>query len=1091
MTPAALLRQLDSLTHAGRMHRLVELGQQSLTNPRLAAALARLEEGGFHERLLSLQACYGSRDAERILRGLSDPSREIRSRAARLLVEVGDDQAVLRGLPALGRKQIKRALSRLRKAGRQGSIDTFLDELARRGDRALEVLLPYGSDRVVNRHQAVAVDRGGSLFLTRLARHHPRRAVAIVDAHCEKARRGDHPLHRLCHAVLPVLARWSPDEAIGLARRLARLLPLTSLSLDLIALYRPRDVAQLALDTKTGRLGVGFFNRHAWRLGPEQVRELAQRQLVNLAPASLWSSAHPYRWLERLPPALRGELFTLIRGKEPHGIVDIGLLSLLPAELRLREARRCLTLPSLATKPASRLPHVAFLDWDEARELVEPFLRHPDAALRGVALQSLAGVLRFQRGRAADYLALVRARKNEQDPVRMVMLQALASVPVALWQETHLDDLGGVIREALDARDLSQASANWASFLVLRLLRRYPDWSARWLTTLIRERGRLAWHSLEPLLTDEDVRRVGPVLLPVLKAWRSRERDSQLLFLAGALGRLLRSFEALLDLVENIVRTSRVQGLAQHGLGLIAQHARARLRVLVPRLLQDDPSWIVAAPVWQHLHQHRQDLLTPFLGQRSVRGRFLTGKTRWVLPIHDGFSRWTGAQRDTFATTLREVIADADPTRDTPAICQALRQLAAMPGVAHDELIRRASDKRQVIRDTAVSLLGSLDTGAGVPVLLEAMGDDRARVAIYALRQALLDMPAAHSLGLLRGVPRDKVTVAKEVMRLVGELDGDEAFTFLEEAEAAGPHRDVRVALLRAVWPHLERPAAWAMIGRAVEAGDPALMHTVVRIPADRLSGQARARLTGLLIELLGHADATVRLEVLQRCAEEPPGDPERELLRRVVEAVDSPLPEVRRMAARAAVALSEPGDGAVLARAARQLLPHRQAIMALAESLLAGVLNDARRVGPGARAVVAVLAEDPLAAPLRLRLASAALGPRALVRLFSDLDAARWRADVLMTGANLLESGTPGLSGRDLKQLESALVSSSSPALRRLALAALLGLARQGHWDGPRLERLESYRRDPDPLVASAAQFYFPPDEEEEEEDVFAEEDF
>lgn len=57
-----------------------------------------------------------------------------------------------------------------------------------------------------------------------------------------------------------------------------------------------------------------------------------------------------------------------------------------------------------------------------------------------------------------------------------------------------------------------------------------------------------------------------------------------------------------------------------------------------------------------------------------------------------------------------------------------------------------------------------------MPTLIEAMNDDRARIAIYALRRSLLEMPVSRALLLLRAVPLEKVTVAKEVVRLLGEL---------------------------------------------------------------------------------------------------------------------------------------------------------------------------------------------------------------------------------------------------------------------------------------------------------------------------------
>ena len=52
---------------------LVEVGREARKNKQTAAVLAELEQGGWYERLLSVQACHGSRDAERVLRGLSLP----------------------------------------------------------------------------------------------------------------------------------------------------------------------------------------------------------------------------------------------------------------------------------------------------------------------------------------------------------------------------------------------------------------------------------------------------------------------------------------------------------------------------------------------------------------------------------------------------------------------------------------------------------------------------------------------------------------------------------------------------------------------------------------------------------------------------------------------------------------------------------------------------------------------------------------------------------------------------------------------------------------------------------------------------------
>ncbi|HEY8287090.1 MAG TPA: hypothetical protein VIJ28_22090 [Chloroflexota bacterium] len=131
--------------------------------------------------------------------------------------------------------------------------------------------------------------------------------------------------------------------------------------------------------------------------------------------------------------------------------MDVAILHELSASLRIHEARRRPALPALATRPARRLPYAGLLTWDEAYRLLTPYLGSPDPDLRVVALPSLAATVRYERGRAGDLLSLIRGRRNEQDPVRLAMFSGLAGLPPGTWHTKHLEDLGAVIRDALDA----------------------------------------------------------------------------------------------------------------------------------------------------------------------------------------------------------------------------------------------------------------------------------------------------------------------------------------------------------------------------------------------------------------------------------------------------------------------------------------------------------------------------------------------------------------------------------------------------------------------------------------------------------------
>ncbi len=116
-----------------------------------------------------------------------------------------------------------------------------------------------------------------------------------------------------------------------------------------------------------------------------------------------------------------------------------------------------------------------------------------------------------------------------------------------------------------------------------------------------------------------------------------------------------------------------------------------------------------------------------------------------------------------------------------------------------------------------------------------------------------------------------KVTVAKEVLRLIGELPGGEAYAdLLRNGPVSELHRDVRVALLRALWDHLERAETWPILERAATSDDPAIAAGVINIPVDRRSPEVLRRLARLLATLLAHPAPKVRLETLRRCATLP-----------------------------------------------------------------------------------------------------------------------------------------------------------------------------------------------------------------------------
>ena len=1048
---------------------MVELGRQARGEPAIAAALDELERGGFYERALALQSCYGSRDGARVVRALKDKSTIIRKVAVGLAALVCDDTQARQALEAASRTERRGLIDALSARKRHALVDEFIEAVAGRDDPDLGWLIRWASPELARRRLDLATPSMADHDWTALARRHP---VLVVDALREQAEQVeyfDQQLLRQVNAVASVLAEAAPDQAVALVRGMLRHVAPRQLMLQRLVERRPSEMADLLDRLDRGAVR---FDRVAHRLDTGRLLGLVERQPESVYDRELW--------LARLPPEQRKVVHDAagLSWRDDDGRLSQGLVALLPRAIREAEARRHLALAALATRPVERLPYTAFLPWDEARAVLDPFMRNPDPDLRAAALSALIEATRFDRVRLAEMLDLVVARGNEQDPLRLAMIDGLTNLPPGRWQTEHLDRLGQILRQALDAADLSTMTAHAATRLVVTLLPRYPMWGAEWLGTLVRERGRLDAYDLQRRLTDDDMRRIAPALLPVLQTWENREREQYLLTTAQSLGRRLRVFEGLLDLIERVLRATRSPWVSDQALSLLAEHRRYRLDALVPRLLREDPSWITRPVVYGYLHRRRQELLTPFLGQKAYRGRFSTGKTYFLLPLYDGFGRWTAEQQTTFAETLMRVAGETD--RDTPAVLGSIQRLAALPAPPPTRLIQLASDKRLAVREASLRSLGRLDAGDGVPTLIEALSDDRARIAIYALRQTLLRMPADDALRLLEAAPLDRVTVAKEVVRLVGELGSENAYGKLLELDGQDLHRDVRIALLRAFWGFRDRDTTWAILRRAAVADDSAIARAVGRVPPERLNRAARDQLVELLASLLDHADPLVRIDVLRRCKDLPVADPRRRLLPPLLAAMNSRAPDECAAAAEAVFQTYAGRDVTAVGEAIAGLRANRRALWTAVETLRQALRWNRQHLLRAAREVLTSLAGDPLTVSLRVTLAAAALPWDELAALVTSLTrTGELHPQALASLGQAIEAAAFRSDAIELATLELALRPLDDPAARWLALRALVTQARIAPgWTDDRWARLHAYRADPAPMVAASAQFTFPADE-------------
>lgn len=1130
MTRTELLRALERLTHAERMRRMVELGRQAGDDPTVATALDQLERGDFYERYLALQACYGSRDGAHALRALSDPSRGLRTFAATLVPQLCDDAQIASALAVVGRGQRSLLLRQLQKRHRQATIDAHIERRASATDPVLDRALPFASAPIVERALPAVAERMERETWRRLARRHPAFAETTIVHALAVSGPVNARLLWQANGVLVGLGERDPHRAFALAAVLAGRTALDRLELGPLTKRRPVDFVRLTLATgdlaPSGELGRRFTDPFA-----RAVAQCTDEELVTLLDRGfLTTNTQPNNWFRRLPPARRATLYMRLRaGGHGWSVIDSpAILTLGPRPAREVDARRQFDRPGLPTEPGIQLRFASVLPWEEMIAALTPSLIAPRTRWRSAALAALVDAVRFSRDQALDMLALLHERRNEQDPVRQGFLRALADLPPGLWRAEHLPHLATTVRDALDAADLSGASATALEALLVRLLPFHAEWAAAELAVLAREQGRLWEGQAHACLTDAAVVTLERHLAPVLSSWAEQGNDAALVALATSLGPRLPACTRLLALLEEIAGQSPSADTAEAALQLLRKQAQARLATLVPILLRADAGAITLPTVAGYLHRHRQDLLTPFLRRRRYGGRFSTGRAPFLPAFAGRFSRWTAAQQARYANALGTLIND--PAADAPAVLAAIRRLAALPANTPSQLLALAAEsaegrlltvtaprigavtpgippRRRTIarRDASLRALGRLDGGQGLDALREAARDERAGVAVGALRAAVLAMPPSQALALLQAIPLDRVRVAKEVVRLLGDLEDAAAYRALLDLAARSLHRDVYLALLRGLAVHPDHEETWTVLEQAARSLDPALAVAAGRMPAARLSVRAQSRLLDLLILLLARPEPEVRAGALARCRDLPVADPDRRLVAPLLTALASDVPGEAQVAAAAFLGLYTAEDLPAIEDAARRLRTQRRSLEALVAAVRLEVSVSRRVHSAAARAVLAGLAGDPLLTELRTRLAAETLQGDELARWLEEAVA----AGDFHVGAFGIALGTLGSYGgaaqglafaylarlgvglhrlrrnrqpawvrgtqRDgpaLERLEACLADHPDDRLRRIALAALVEQGDDSRgWEAERLARLRRFAADRAPLVAETAQ--------------------
>ena len=287
-----------------------------------ASAIRTLLTGDAHARRLALQSAWGSRDAAVVKGGLGDPSRLIRAASLPLAAAVLDADDLLPVFAGMSRRTRRGLLVQLRKRRRPDVADRLLQSV--QADQDFGPLLAYGSGSFVERHLPSAAE-GAGLDWAALAEAHARVVADHLIRNAAGATEADRAFRLRVVWALPALGEQVPDRAVDLVRLLA---PhgLARLPLAALAARRPDAVADLLLADNGG---------HSVSFGAVAHRMAPARLLAVLDRFGDIGGPSPARWIRRLPPGLRADVFAITgrAWRNADGAVSLPILRLLPAVL--------------------------------------------------------------------------------------------------------------------------------------------------------------------------------------------------------------------------------------------------------------------------------------------------------------------------------------------------------------------------------------------------------------------------------------------------------------------------------------------------------------------------------------------------------------------------------------------------------------------------------------------------------------------------------------------------------------------------------------------------------------------------------------
>ncbi|WP_246246094.1 HEAT repeat domain-containing protein [Paenibacillus lemnae] len=889
MNKKQLLKELDSLGYLDRMRRMALLGRQHAGDESYSALLlSLLESGSAYEAHLALTGADVVSDARAVLFALKHPKAGVRGRAAGLLPKVVTDREfsieteIVQMSYDCRRQLLRSVLNRYRQDWAQRLLPLVLRRWG--AEEASSLLAACSEETVSSRLSELGYALKNWRLLTKYYPDHV--AAYFKNALQNAAHREKSNIWWTLSSAIEVLSDLRPAVVLECALTFGpaeMLHPVLKQELGILIQASPESVFQLLTREETR----GYLRNHGVPAGIlKKRRYFTAAQWTTLTILLADQPEHTAKVLDAIAPSLREGMFNAAYKADERKtrILPLSLLDVLPHTLRDKEAARMLELRSIRDDQEVMLETTARRLIGNAREELEQAVQVSNSDERAAAYAYLIRSTALSRNGMDETLRFLTRIKNDQDPVRWKIMLELSKCPAPMFKNEHVDDLTTLVDIVIEARDTSYGTRSAVEKLAFAILREHAvEPEGKLFRFALRTFGRLTMRDAQFALFAMDWDSIPDSTLEALfdeiyafgADANKRDNVNVVLHMAILFGKAVDRLPKLQLLLEDLMKAKVVSPQAVHY--WLAPYKTRDERVR--RLLDRDPTFISFYDVFMHLHLKRQEWLDPFISGKVIKGRHLSGKTIYLLPVHNGFHRWLPRQQEEFASLLERVALDHK--RSFHERASAMQSLAVMPDYESNKLKILLEDQEVHVVEAALHAysLGEQPEKA-LPVLLDNLDGDRARVAMYSIPRCMRRVSPVILTSLLSDLlnrEKLKITVRKEAIRLLGAYKNSESMSLLiTEFEKPNVHKDVMIAIGHAARQWLDDERSWSIMSAMAASSQRDIARSLLYQHASGLTLEARPRYLQLIIEIAGHSDAVVAREAFQAMTQWMNGSEER-----------------------------------------------------------------------------------------------------------------------------------------------------------------------------------------------------------------------